>query len=184
MPQLPSLPEHSTLFELFRQFPGIGNLLAPLHEFIMRGPASISAKDRELIATFVSTVNACDYCVGSHGEVAKAFGVPAETIALLANGIDSAPVDEKLRPILRYVEKLTRTPTQMTQADADAVFAAGWDEDALFQAILVCCVFNFMNRLVEGTGLEASEQQASMGGKFLFEKGYVRVAESTTTPPG
>ncbi len=179
MPQFPSLPENATLIELFRQFSGISKVLAPCHEYVMRGPSPLSEKNRELIAAFVSTVNACDYCAGSHGEVAKAFGVPEQTIALLASGIDSAPVDENLRPILRYVEKLTRTPTRVTQADADAVFAAGWDEDALFSAILVCCVFNFMNRLVEGSGLVASEQQAAMGGKFLFEKGYAAVGAAT-----
>jgi uncharacterized peroxidase-related enzyme len=175
MPQLPSLPQHATLPELFRQYPEIGALLGPLHQFVMRGPAPISEKDRELIAAYVSTVNACDYCAGSHGAVAKAFGVPEETLASLANGVAAMDVDEKLRPILRYVEKLTRTPSRMTQADADAVFAAGWNEDALFRAVLVCCVFNFMNRLVEGSGLEGSEKQAAMGGKYLFENGYLRV---------
>jgi len=35
------------------------------------------------------------------------------------------------------------------------VFAAGWDERALHDAILVCCRFNFMNRLTLGHGLDA-----------------------------
>jgi len=94
---------------------------------------------------------------------------------MLVQNVDTASVNEKLKPLLKYVEKLTRTPARMTIADADAVYAAGWEEDALLSAILVCCVFNFMNRLVEGTGLPASEQQAVFGGRFLFEKGYAAV---------
>jgi hypothetical protein len=32
---------------------------------------------------------------------------------------------------------------------------AGWDETALHSAIAVCCLFSFMNRLVDGHGIEA-----------------------------
>jgi len=175
MPLLPSLPEDATLFDLFARFPDIAKRLAPCNEYVMRGSSPLSAGERELIAAFVSSLNSCNYCAGGHGEAAKAFGVPEQTIAMLAEDIDAAPVDEKLRPILKFVEKLTQTPARMTSADADAVFSAGWDEEALFSAILVCCVFNFMNRLVEGCGLVASEVQAVTGGRFLFENGYAAV---------
>ena len=54
----------------------------------------------------------------------------------LASDLETAPIDERLKPVLRYVEKLTKTPYQMTQADADAVRAAGWDELALSDAVI------------------------------------------------
>jgi len=41
----------------------------------------------------------------------------------------------------------------VSDRDAQAVFAAGWDEQALYDAICVCALFNFMNRLVEGMGV-------------------------------
>jgi len=175
MPHFPSLPDQATLFDLLTRFPEIGKYVVPVNDHVMRGPSPLSPKERELLAAFVSTVNSCDYCAGSHSEAAKAFGVPEQTITMLADDIDTAPGNEKLRPLLKYVEKLTRTPARMTTSDADAVYAAGWEEEALFSAILVCCVFNFMNRLVEGTGLPASEQQAVNGGRFLFEQGYAAV---------
>ena len=40
----------------------------------------------------------------------------------------------------------------MSQFDADAVFAAGWDEKALHDTIEDTARMNFMNRLVEGYG--------------------------------
>lgn len=40
-------------------------------------------------------------------------------------------------------------------ADADAVYAAGWDERARSDAIWVCARFNMMNRLALGHGLAA-----------------------------
>lgn len=59
---------------------------------------------------------------------------------------------EKIKPIIAYVTKLTLSPAKMTQADADAVYGAGWSEQALYDAILVASLFNLMNRIVEGTG--------------------------------
>jgi hypothetical protein len=52
----------------------------------------------------------------------------------------------------------------MTAADAAAVYAAGWDERALFDGISVCALFNFMNRLVDGTGLQPNPSAPRAGG--------------------
>jgi len=176
MPLIPSLRENATLFNLFARFPELGQYLSPCNEYVMRAPSALEIRDRELIAAYVSALNSCDYCYGSHSETAKAFGIPEQTINQLVENVDTAKVDEKLKPVLRFVGKLTRTPARMTCADAEAVFAAGWSEEALFNAILVCCVFSFMNRLVDGCGLVASETQATTGGKFLFDSGYAAMA--------
>jgi hypothetical protein len=48
-------------------------------------------------------------------------------------------VSERLKPVLAYIRKLTLTPTKMAQTDVDAVFAAGWDERAVYDAVQVCC---------------------------------------------
>ena len=61
---------------------------------------------------------------------------------------------KRLAPVLEYVRKLTLDPKSMEQADADAVFAEGWDDDALFDAISICALFNFMNRILEGSGIK------------------------------
>lgn len=175
MPLLKSLPENATLLELFNRFPEFTRHLAKNNHHIMRGASPLDAGQREMIAAYVSALNSCQYCTGSHSETAKAFGMPAATISGLIENIDTAAVAEELKPMLKFVRKLTLTPARMTAADADAVFAAGWDDEALFSAVAVCCVFNFMNRLVEGTGLVASEQQAVGSARILHEKGYQAV---------
>jgi hypothetical protein len=75
-------------------------------------------------------------------------------------------------PVLHYIRKLTLTPTKMTQADADAVFAAGWSERALYDAVQICCLYNFMNRFVEGLGLSPIPDQFAMEGRMIREGGY------------
>jgi hypothetical protein len=75
-------------------------------------------------------------------------------------------------PVLGYLRKLTLTPTRMTQADADAVYAAGWSERALYDAVQICCLYNFMNRFVEGIGLTPIPEQFEMEGKMIKDGGY------------
>ena len=48
---------------------------------------------------------------------------------------------------------LTESPSRITDEDAQEVLDAGWSEDALYDAILVCATFNMMNRIVEGCGV-------------------------------
>jgi hypothetical protein len=75
-------------------------------------------------------------------------------------------------PVLTYIRKLTLSPTTMTQPDADAVYAAGWSERALYDAIQICCLYNFMNRFVEGIGLTPIPDQFDMEGRMIKEGSY------------
>jgi uncharacterized peroxidase-related enzyme len=155
---------------------GTGRPLLDFHEALLRGDSPFTVQERELMAAYVSGVNACQYCCGAHTAAAKQFGVPETVVSALMENVQTAPVSEKLKPVLAYIRKLTLTPTKMTQADADAVFAAGWDERALYDAVQVCCLYNFMNRFVEGLGLTPRPDQFDMEGKLIKEGGYAGMA--------
>ena len=135
MPLLPSLPEDATLLDVFRKFPDVSTPLIQYHEALLRGPSPLSVAERELIAAFVSGVNEIGYCVGVHGATARVFGIDESVFAQLLDDIDASEVDDKLKPILHFVRKLTEAPGSLVQADANKVFAAGWDEAALHDAI-------------------------------------------------
>ena len=77
---------------------------------------------------------------------------------------------------MAYIRKLTLTPTKLTQKDADAVYAAEWNERALYDAVQICCLYNFMNRFVEGLGLTPKPDQFDMEGKLIKEGGYAGMA--------
>jgi uncharacterized peroxidase-related enzyme len=176
MSYLKSLPAETTLLQVFRAHPEPAKHLLAFHEALLRGDSPFTTGEREMIAAYVSGLNSCDYCHGIHTVTAEAFGVPAGLLAAAVADLDSAPVPDKLKPVLAYVGKLTRTPARMTEADAEAVFAAGWDENALHDAVLVCALFNFMNRMVEGIGIKADAAYATESGERLAEVGYAGLA--------
>ena len=178
MPFLPSLEDDDQVPHALAKFQnGTQIPLLEFHEALLRGNSEFSVKERELMAAFVSGVNACQYCHGAHSSVAREFGVSESTMIGLLEDIESADVDEKLKPVLAYISKLTSNPTRMTQADADAVFDAGWSEQALYDAVQVCCLFNFMNRFVEGLGLIANPLHFGAAGQRIKQNGYSGIAK-------
>jgi uncharacterized peroxidase-related enzyme len=174
MALLRSLPENATLADLRRTYADLLEKLRPYGHRLMRGPSPLTPGERELIAAFVSGVNSCRYCHGAHSLVARAFGVDEAVLAKSLNNIGDAPVDGRLKPILRYVRKLTETPSRMTAADATAVYDAGWNDEALLHAIAVCAYFNNMNRLVEGAGIVGTAEDYAMAAQRLVAHGYLR----------
>ncbi len=153
MSLFPSLPETPSLGDVYKQFPQNVRPLLEYHDLLLRGDGPLSVAERELIAAFVSGLNACEFCFGAHKIYARAFGVDEALIDSLLVSVDTAPVDDKLKPILKYVAKLKDMPPKLTPADAKAVYEAGWSERALFDAVQVAALFNYMNRIIEGTGV-------------------------------
>ncbi len=153
MARLPSLPDRPHLAEVFKTFPATVAPLLEYHDVLLRGPSPLSVAERELIAAYVSGLNACRFCFGAHKIMARAFDVEEAVIDDLMRDPNGAAIDDKLKPILGYVRKLTETPSRMTDADARAVYDTGWDEGALFDAVSVCALFNMMNRMIEGCGV-------------------------------
>ncbi|WP_425044243.1 carboxymuconolactone decarboxylase family protein [Primorskyibacter sp. S87] len=156
----PSLPDNPRLGHVFQKFPATVRPLLEFHDLALRADSALSVAERELIAAYVSGLNSCAFCHGAHVAMAQAFGVDPATIEALLTDVKTAPVDDRLKPLLAYVAKLTHAPSRMTEADAEAVYAAGWSEQALFDAVQTCAIFNMMNRIVEGTGVATYPSEA------------------------
>ena len=157
----------SSLVDVFREFPETSRAIGSLHHVIMRRESAFSKGERELMASLVSALNSCGYCVGIHESAAEAFGVEPGLLAELLDNIDTAAVEDKLKPVLHYVAKLTLRPSRMNDEDTQAVLAAGWDEKALFDAVCVCALYSFMNRYVDGAGLASDPLELRRMGRQL-----------------
>ena len=169
---LRALPENATMFDLFSAYLEPMAHLVDFEESLMRGPSPLTPGEREIIGAYTSGLNACSYCYRSHSFTAEELGVSAALLPALIEDVESAPIEDRLKPILHYVKKLTLTPTRLTDKDAAAVFDAGWDDDALFHAIAICAYFNFCNRITDGTGLDVSDATLRASAQQLAKVGY------------
>lgn len=183
MPYFPSLPEDAGVKHIVSLNPAAGRALIELHDAALRNASGLLPRDKELIAAYVSGLNACQYCYGVHSETAKAFGIDAARLEELLADPGSAAVEPRLKPLLAYARKLTLQPARMTQADADAVFAAGWGEPELHDAVLTICLFNFMNRLLEGHGVKGNSALFQARGQALRDEGYAPLLRALPPVP-
>jgi alkylhydroperoxidase family enzyme len=85
----------------------------------------------------------------------------------------TAPIDERLRATLGFIEKLTLRPHELAHADADAVLAAGVSRDALVDAIHVAALFNMIARLADSLGWDVpSFEQFHARADAMLAGGY------------
>jgi uncharacterized peroxidase-related enzyme len=174
MATFPSLGGKATVPDILKMSPSAGKALLEMHEAIMRGPSALSPGQRELIAAYVSGLNKCQYCYGVHSQTAKAYeDIPEAAVDGMMANLETAGFDDKIKPILRFARKLTEAPSSITDADAQAVFDAGWDEKALHDATMVACCFNFMNRLLEAHGVHGNDALYRERGPMLKQHGYL-----------
>ena len=64
MPLFPSLPTPPHLLDVFRAFPAQVRPLLAYHDALLRAESPLTIAERELIAAFVSGLNACNFCFG------------------------------------------------------------------------------------------------------------------------
>jgi alkylhydroperoxidase family enzyme len=85
----------------------------------------------------------------------------------------TAPISDREKALFELVEKVNRQSNQIRKEDLDRARAAGWTDEALYDAITVCALFNFYNVWIDATGVQdmpAEGYQAS--GKRLATQGY------------
>jgi alkylhydroperoxidase family enzyme len=82
-------------------------------------------------------------------------------------------VDEKLRAMLDFLEKLTREPAAIGPADAKRVLAAGVSERAFVDALYVQAMFQFITRCADAFAFEIPPDAAfRASAKSLLRFGY------------
>jgi uncharacterized peroxidase-related enzyme len=174
---LKSLPAEAGLLQVFQAFRRAARPLLEYHDVLLRGESPFTPAERELIAAYVSRLNNCNYCHDIHSQTAIALGIKADVMANVISNPENADVDGRMRPVLDFVRKLTLSPEKITAADAGAIFAAGWDDRARHDVVAICALFNLMNRLVNGLGVEAPEDYMKIAAQRLAERGYRQLLE-------
>jgi alkylhydroperoxidase family enzyme len=176
MPYFKSLPDNAAPPTLYAKFPEIYGPWSSMSQALMNGPSPLTVPERELIFAYAAGVAGCEFVYVAHSEVAYAWGIERGMLEDLLKNPGTAAVEERLKPLLAFVRKLMATPNESGQTDADAVFAAGWEEQALHDAIAVAARAAFMHRLVAGHGFAPlTRESAARHAKKRVEHGYVNL---------
>ena len=162
-----------------RQFPATGRPLRELTEVLLRGPSSLNPGEREMIAAFVSSRNGCLFCAESHAAAARhLLGDDADLVDLASANPEAGVLSPKMRALLAIAGKVQRDARTVNAADVQRARAAGADDQAIHDTVLVAAAFCMVNRYVDGLATWApSDPDAYVHiGKRLAEEGYMRAA--------
>ena len=160
MPHLDDLPEDATIIDLMNSVPELTKLLLPVVENIMRGDSDLTPAEREAMLAYGYGMTASRFCYENHVVLADKMGVPRAQIDSALKGLDAADLPVRLRALLLLVRQLSRVPIALTAQDVREIKAAGFDDRALHDAVLVCSLLNFWSRWVEGAGLAPNKDFA------------------------
>jgi uncharacterized peroxidase-related enzyme len=156
--------------------PDTGKPLYELAGALLRGDSTLTEAERELIATYVSHLNSCLFCMSSHAAAARyLFKDEKGIVDVVLEDYEKAPISDKLKSLLAIagrVQKDARTVTPEIVAEAKNF---GATDREIHDTVLIAATFCMYNRYVDGlasftpTDPKAYEEM----GKRMVEIGYV-----------
>jgi uncharacterized peroxidase-related enzyme len=147
---------------LLRYRPETAKPLTELAEVLLRGPSPLSRGERELVAAYLSSLNDCTFCTASHGACAAAQlpeGMPL--VEQVCSDVDTAPVPEKLRALLRIAGLVAQHGSNVGAGDVAAARAAGATDVEIHDTVLIAAAFCMYNRYADGLATVAPGDPAA-----------------------
>ena len=153
--------------------------LNELVEVLLRGPHPLTPGERELIATYVSAQNDCQYCQTIHGAIAAHhFDGDEDLVEKVKADFEHAGISDKLKALLVIAGKTARGGKQVTAADVERARHLGATDLEIHDTVLIAAVFCLCNRYVDGLATWTPEDPEfyRLRGALVARVGYVAAA--------
>lgn len=95
-------------------------------------------------------------------------------MAAVLSDFRTAPIGERLRAMLGYLEKVTLQPEAVGVDDLAPLRAAGISDQAIADAVHVCAAFQVYDRLADSMGWHVPAEPSfwSKQARYLLRSGY------------
>lgn len=162
------------LVELLFYKGSTGKPLANLVHALMHGPSNLSKGERELIAAFVSELNDCDFCRETHSVTTNLhLKDNGKAISCAIKDIDSAPISDKMKLLLKLARKVQVSGKSVTESDVEQARNAGASDEDIHDTVLIASAFCMYNRYIDGLGTRPGNQEEyTVLGQRFAKKGY------------
>lgn len=118
------------------------------------GEGRLPIEIKEAIATRVSKVNGCHFCLLIHKNNLEKLGVATEKIEAIEEGIVEDPT---LNLILKFVSVATKDPHQLTDADFTQLKDLGHTEEDILEILTVMEMYTGYNKIIVALDLQPED---------------------------
>lgn len=142
--------------------PQVGMPGRQLYEhYNLRPDSPFSRLQREMVATVVYGIIGAKPCLSAHCEAMRRLTGDGDLGPEFVQKWPDYSIDTQTRALLRYAERLTRTPDQITDQDIASLRDAGWNDRAIYEATGLVAIFNFIGRFEAASGMPMDEIPAA-----------------------
>ncbi len=155
--------------------------LNELVEILLCNKHTLSAGERELIATYVSYLNDCYYCQTIHGAIAAAhLNGDEDLVKRVKADFQHADISGKLKALLVIAAKVQKGGKHVTAEDVANAHAQGATDLEIHDTVLIAAAFCMYNRYVDGLGTTQPRDEAMYRerGKHVAREGYISISKT------
>lgn len=147
-------PDVPGILKCFATHPPLLKHMMDLSGSLIFTDGHLTRRHKEMIATLVSSQNACDYCADSHSFALRMNGGSAEVLcAIQQNDLNAPALTSREQALLSFVSKVNVNSHEIARADIETLQSDGWNDLQIAEAIHVAALFATFNRVVNAFGL-------------------------------
>jgi uncharacterized peroxidase-related enzyme len=142
------------ILKCFASHPPLLEQMLALASSLLFVDGHLTRRTKEMIATHVSVLNACPYCLDSHASFLHEQGGSDQLLLALFTGDSAHPsIDAGERALLSFVAKVTDESYKVCAGDIQLLEDSGWHQQQIAEAIHITALFACFNRVANAFGL-------------------------------
>ena len=149
-----------------------------LAETLLQGNSTLSKGERELIATYTSFKNDCQFCQLSHGGAAAThLGLNLDAITEIKSNPDNSElITPKMKTLLHIAALVQQGGKFVTDNAIQSAKNYGATDAEIHDTVLIAAAFCLFNRYVDGLGTNSESNPESYleASARMANEGYLR----------
>ena len=165
--------------DIYSRLGSLANLL--LHQ--EHSGSTLSPGERELIATYVSSLNGSNYCQAAHGSIAAAHLQDSKLVEDVKRNFEGSGVSPKMKLLLSIASMVQRSGKDVSSEAVEKAKKEGASDMDVHDTVLIAAMFYMFNRYVDGLRTEIpSDMEVFVSrGAMIAERGYMGLPVSLKT---
>jgi uncharacterized peroxidase-related enzyme len=128
------------------------------HDALMEREGGLSAAEKEMIVVATSALNDCLYCVVAHGAILRIRAKDSLIADRVAVNFRKAGLGPREEAMLAFATKVAERSQDLVDADFEAVRAAGFSDDDIWDIGAIAAFFALSNRMANLTSMQPNAE--------------------------